>query len=169
MEFGIEKCAMLVMKSGKRHITDGTELPNHDRIRTLEENETYKHLGILEADTIKQVQMKDTIRKEYLRRTRKLLKTKLSNRNLIKGTNTWAVPLIRYSGPFLKWTREELEQMDQRTRKLMTMHKALHPETTLTDYMYLEKREEEDLPASKTPLTHPYNGSKTTLNSTNED
>ena len=23
MEFGIEKCAMLVMKSGKRHMTDG--------------------------------------------------------------------------------------------------------------------------------------------------
>ena len=59
MEFGIEKCAMLVMKSCKRHMTDGMELPNHDRIRTLEENETYKYLGILEADTIKQVQMKD--------------------------------------------------------------------------------------------------------------
>ena len=40
MEFGIEECAMLVMKSGKRHLTDGIELPNHDRIRTLEENET---------------------------------------------------------------------------------------------------------------------------------
>ena len=128
------------MKSGKRHITDGTELPNHDRIRTLEENETYKHLGILEADTIKQVQMKDTIRKEYLRRTRKLLKTKLSNRNLIKGTNTWAVPLIRYSGPFLKWTREELEQMDQRTRKLMTMHKALHPRDDV-DRLYVSRKE----------------------------
>ena len=51
------------MESGKRHITDGMELPNHDRIRTLEENETYKYLGILEADTIKQVQMKDTFRK----------------------------------------------------------------------------------------------------------
>ena len=24
MEFGIEKCAMRVMKSGKRHLTDGT-------------------------------------------------------------------------------------------------------------------------------------------------
>ena len=56
MEFGIEKCAMLVMKSGKRHMTDGMELPNNDRIRTLEENETYKYLGILEADTIKQLQ-----------------------------------------------------------------------------------------------------------------
>ena len=28
MEFGIEKCAVVVMKSGKRHITDGIELPN---------------------------------------------------------------------------------------------------------------------------------------------
>ena len=28
MEFGIENCAMLVMKSGKRHLTDGMELPN---------------------------------------------------------------------------------------------------------------------------------------------
>ena len=71
MEFGMEKCAMLVMKSGKRHMTDGMELPNHVRIRTPVENETYKYLGILEADTIKQVQMKDLIRKEYLRRTRK--------------------------------------------------------------------------------------------------
>ena len=30
MEFGIEKCAMLVMKSGKRHMTDGIKHPNHD-------------------------------------------------------------------------------------------------------------------------------------------
>ena len=78
------------MKSGKRHVTDGMELPNQDKIRTLRENETYKYLGISETDTIKQVQMKDKIQKEYLRRTRKLLETKLSNRNLIKGINTWA-------------------------------------------------------------------------------
>ena len=84
MEFGIEKCALLVMKSGKRHLTDGIELPNQDKIRTLGENETYKYLGILEADTIKQVEIKNKIQKEYLRRTRKLLETKLSSRNLIK-------------------------------------------------------------------------------------
>ena len=103
------------------------ELPSQDKIRTLEEKETYKYLGILEADTIKQVETKDKIKKEYQRRTRKLLETKLSSRNLFKGINTWAVPLFRYLGPFLKWTREELKQMDQRTRELMTMHKALHP------------------------------------------
>ena len=55
MEFGIEKCAMFVMKSGKQHITDGMELPNHDKIRTHGEK------GILEVETMKQVKMKDKI------------------------------------------------------------------------------------------------------------
>ena len=72
--------------------------------------------------------------------------------------NTWAVPLVRYSGPFLKWTRHELKQMDHRKKKLMTMHK-------LTDYMFQENREEEDLPA----LTHRYNNSKTIYKNTMED
>ncbi len=40
---------MLVMKSGKRQLTDGMELPNKDKIKTLAENKTYKYLGILEA------------------------------------------------------------------------------------------------------------------------
>ena len=96
------------MKSGK-HLTDGMEQPNQDKIRTHGENETYKYVGILEADTIKQVEMKGKIQKEYLRRTKKLLETKLSCRNLIKVLNTWTVTFVRYSGPFLKWTREELK------------------------------------------------------------
>ena len=57
MEFVIEKCAVFVIKSGKRHLTDGIELPDQDKIRTLAESEHYKYLGILEADTIKQVEM----------------------------------------------------------------------------------------------------------------
>ena len=150
MEFGIEKWAMLVMKSGKRHRTDGMELPNQDKFRKLRENETYKYLGILEADTIKQVQIKEKkIQKEYHRRTRKLLETKLSSRNLIRGINTWAVPLVRFTGPFLKWTTDELKQMNQRTRKLMTTHKALHPRDD-TDRLYVSRKEgEEDLPILK--------------------
>ena len=115
MEFGIEKCPMLVMKSAKRHMTDGMKLPNNDKIRTLGQNETYKYLGVLEADTIKQVEMKDKIRKEYLRRTRKLLETKLSSRNLIKGRNTWDVPSLDIRDPFSsgpemnlnKWIKEQ--------------------------------------------------------------
>ena len=69
-----------------------------------------------------------------------IIETKLNSRNLIKGINTWAVPLVRYSGPFLKWTRDELKQMDQRTRKLMTMHKALHLRDDV-DRLYVSRYE----------------------------
>ena len=54
---------MLVMKSDKRHLTNRVELPNQDKIRTLGEKKTYKYLDTLEADTIKQVEMKDKILK----------------------------------------------------------------------------------------------------------
>ena len=101
MEFGREKCAMLIMRSGKQQIMEGIELPNQENIRTFREQETYKYLGILEPDTSKQMEMKEK-KIKYLRRPRKLLKTKLYSRNLIKGINTWAVPFVRYSGPFLK-------------------------------------------------------------------
>ena len=54
---------MLVMKNGKQHLIDGMELPNQDKIRTLGEREINKYLGILKADTIRQVEMKEKIQK----------------------------------------------------------------------------------------------------------
>ena len=36
MEFGIEKCAMLIMKSGKLHRTDGMELQIKTRLERSE-------------------------------------------------------------------------------------------------------------------------------------
>ena len=76
------------MKIGKRHITNGMEQPNQDKIRTLREKETYTYLGILETDTMKQLEIKDKIQKEYLRRTRKLLETKHSGWNINKEIKT---------------------------------------------------------------------------------
>ena len=39
MEFGIEKCAMLIIKSGKRQMMEGIEVSNQERIKTLGEKE----------------------------------------------------------------------------------------------------------------------------------
>ena len=72
----------------------------------------------------------------------KLLVTELHSRNLIKKINTWAVSFVRYSAPFWKWTREEIQQMDPRTRKLMTMHKALHLRKDV-DRLYVPRKEGE--------------------------
>ena len=48
----------------KRRITEGRDQPNQERIRALGEKENYKYLGILEADTIKQVGMKEKNKKQ---------------------------------------------------------------------------------------------------------
>ena len=40
MEFGIEKCAMLIMKSGKRHMAEEMKLPNQKK--KLERSEKRK-------------------------------------------------------------------------------------------------------------------------------
>ena len=55
------------MKNGKQHMSEGVELQNQVVFRNLGEKETYKYQGELEADTIKQMEMKEKILKDYLR------------------------------------------------------------------------------------------------------
>ena len=50
MEFGIENCAMLVMEKEKIVKSVGIELPDGKVIKSLQEGESYKYLGILQAD-----------------------------------------------------------------------------------------------------------------------
>ena len=76
MELGIEKCAMQIMKSRKRHLTEEFELPNQEQIRTLKEKERYKYLGKLEADTIKLVE-----------RQKKLKRISRKNKNATRNQN----------------------------------------------------------------------------------
>ena len=74
MEFGIEKCA-LQMKSGKRPLTEGVELPN-EVIKPLGEKETNKYLGILEADTVQQVKIKEKNLKRVSQKSQKITRDK---------------------------------------------------------------------------------------------
>ena len=82
MEFGIEKCAMLVMEKGKIVKSVGIELPDGKAIKSLQEGESYKYLGIFEADKFLE-KMKLNVSKEYIRRIRKVLKSKLNGGNLV--------------------------------------------------------------------------------------
>ena len=50
VEFGIEKCIMLIITSGKQQMMERIELPNQEIIRMFGGKENYKYLGILEAD-----------------------------------------------------------------------------------------------------------------------
>ena len=86
MEFGIEKRAMLVMEKAKIVKSVGIELPDGKVIKLLQEGESYKYSEISEADKFLE-EMKLNVSKEYIRRFRKVLKSKLNSGNLVCGIN----------------------------------------------------------------------------------
>ena len=65
MDFGIGKCAMLVMDKGKFVKSDCIELPEGKVMKLSQECESYKYLGVLEADKSLEEKMKWNIWKEY--------------------------------------------------------------------------------------------------------
>ena len=58
MEFGTEKCSMLVMEIGKIVKPVGIELLDSKVIKSLQEGESYKYLGILEANKFLEEKLK---------------------------------------------------------------------------------------------------------------
>ena len=96
MEFGIETCHMLVREKGKILKSVGIELPDGKVIKSLQEGESYKYLGNLKADKFLEKKIELNVSKEYIRRLRKFLNSKLNGGKLVHGVNTLALSLLRY-------------------------------------------------------------------------
>ena len=99
----------------------------------------YKYLGILELDRILQQEMKSKTRAAYFKRLKLLLKSKLNSRNLFLAINSWAVALIRYGACVLDWTKEEIDEIDRKTQKMLTIYGAFHPKSNI-NRLYLKRK-----------------------------
>ena len=107
MEFGLSKCGVLIMKRGKVVESDGLCMPDGTVMRNIEEG-GYKYLRILEADGIKHDEMKEQLKKEYIRSVRNVLKSKLNEGNIISAINSRVISIVRYgaislSGQRMNW------------------------------------------------------------------
>ena len=89
------------------------ELPDGKVIKLLQEAKSYKYIGIFEADKFLEEKMKLNVSKEYIRRSRKVLKSKLNGGNLVCGINIWGVSLLRYSAAFVSWSKSEVQAIDR--------------------------------------------------------
>ena len=65
IEFGIEKCGVVVLKWGELCKSEGIHVINEQTIKEVDD-EGYKYLGILELEKFKEREMKDRFRTEYL-------------------------------------------------------------------------------------------------------
>ena len=137
LELGLSKCDVLIMKRGNVDESDGLCMPDVTMMRNIEEG-GYKYLGILEADGIKHDEMKKQLKKEYIRRVRNALILKLNGGNIISAINSRAVSIVRYGAGIIKWTKKELEELDRKTRKLMSMYSAQHLKAD-ADRLYLKR------------------------------
>lgn len=125
MEFGISKCATLIMKRSIISKNEGIQLPNDDEsIKNIEEGEGYKYLGMLEDDGFKNLEIKKKLRKEYFRRIKKTL-SKLNSGNAVIAINSKTGAVMRYNTGLIKWKKDELRAIDRKTRKTMSLHGAL--------------------------------------------
>ena len=140
MEFAATKCALLIIKKGKMVNSDKIALPNETTIKGLKQSNSYNYLKVIRAYRMKHHEMKENAKIEYYKQVRKILETKLNGGNIITEINTWAISLLIYSAAFLDWARAEFEQMDRRTRKFMTMHRALNPKSDVAR-IYLSRKE----------------------------
>ena len=84
--------------------------------------------------------MKSQFEKKYVRRLRKILKSKLKSGNLVTEINTWAMSLVRYGAGVIEWYQQELENIDRRTRKMMHLYDAIHPRADV-DRLYVRRDE----------------------------
>lgn len=138
MEFGLSKCAKATFKKGKLKKTKNVVLDDDSVIKELDQEGTYKYLGVNEGDGIQHAKMKEKIKKECLRRVRSILKTELNSKNRITAMNTLALPVVTYSFNIINWNLSELKRIDSKIRKLLTCNRMLHPKSDV-DRLYLPR------------------------------
>ena len=109
MEFGIKKCGILTMKRGKIVKSEGIKLPDGEVMKQVGQ-ERYTYLGITELDKIKETEMKEKITKEYKRRQRLILKSKLNGTNKVTTINTWEVAIFKYGAGINQWIENQEKQ-----------------------------------------------------------
>ena len=127
LSLNISKCSKAIFHRGR--LTDSTNivLDFDTEIRDLQPNRVYKYLGVDERNGIETKLMKDRVRLEYYRRVRRVLNSELTSGNKFRAIGSLAVPVIEYSISILDWTKTELQKIDRKTRKILTMNKLLHP------------------------------------------
>ena len=127
-EFATEKCATLIKYAGKRDNRIQKD------IKMLGEKENSKYQGILEEVSRNQ-KWKKNLEKNTWEEQINYWKPNSAAGSKRVGS------LVKYSGPFLNWTRDYIKNTDYRPMKLVAMHKVLHLRDDV-DRLYVKRNEE---------------------------
>ena len=136
MEFGLSKCTKATFKRGKLEKSDRVQLDEETMIKDLELEKVYKNLGLDKSSSIQHATMKQKLKKEFVRRTRLILKTELNSKNRITVIKMPAILVITYSFNIIDSNLIEVKRLDIKVRKMMTTHSMHHPKADI-HHLYL--------------------------------
>ena len=111
-------------KRGKLVKTSNIIIDNQTIIKELEQEKSYKYLGVNEGDEIQHAKMKKQM---CIRRVRLITKTELNAKNRILAVNTLALPVMTFSCNIINWNLNELKKIYIKIRKLLTCQRMHHP------------------------------------------
>ena len=117
-------------------------LNEHTHIKELSNTESYKYLGVEESSNTHHKNMREKLKKEYYRRLRMILSTELSSPNKIMAINSLDLPVLSYSFGVVNWSKTDVQGIDRKTRKILTMFKMHHPRAD-TKRLYVYRSEGE--------------------------
>ena len=126
MEFGKDKCAYMYIEKGKKKSLGEKLTVNEMELDELENGDLYKYLGQDESVGYNNALNKEKVTKEFFRRIRKIWSSELYSNNKATAHNTFAIPVITPTFGILNWTKDELENIDVKTRKILTTTGSFH-------------------------------------------
>ena len=131
------KCTI---RKGKKVEAQHLDLEDGTQIEDLEADTTYKYLGIEENSNIEHKLMRKKIHAKYIQRVKSICKTELTTKNKITAINQLAVPVVTYGFGIIDWPQRDINMLDVKTRKQLTLHKVMYRNQCM-DRLYIPRSE----------------------------
>jgi hypothetical protein len=99
------------------------------------------YLGAEESHNKEHRDEKEDVKKEYVRKLRLILNKELSaKKNEMQAVGTLATSALSYRVGITNWHHEDIQKLDRKTRKMLTIHGQHHP-TADTDRLHFPRKE----------------------------
>jgi hypothetical protein len=69
-----------------------------------------------------------------------ILSTELSAKNKMQAIGSLAIPVLRYGFGIINWHQKEVQKLDKKTRKMLTIHGQHHPKADI-DRLHVPRKD----------------------------
>ena len=139
LEIGYNKCAVMKAVKGKVVSMEGIDISIGGIIDSIDNDSNYAYLGILELLDPCHVEVK----REIVTRVEKLANivwgSELNEKNKVDAHNMLVVSKLTYTFGIIKWTQNELDEIDRMLRKCLSKNGCLSIHSN-TKRLYLTRK-----------------------------